>query len=53
MSDVEADRVILVSNLDTFLKEELIEMTFDLDGKSMYAFKGTVYYDMSNNNNNK
>ncbi len=34
------------ANLDTFLKEEFIEITFDLETKSMYTFKRTVYYRM-------
>ena len=27
------------ANLDTFLNEEFIEMTFDLEAKSMYTFR--------------
>ena len=29
--------------LNTFLKEEFIEMVFDFEAKSMYTFKGTWY----------
>ena len=32
------------ANLDTFLKEEFIEMSFDLEAKSVYTFKGIEYY---------
>ena len=40
--DVEIER----ANLETFLKEEFIEITFDLGAESMHTFKGTGYYSM-------
>ena len=30
---------VVSENLDPFLKEEFIEMTFDLEAKSVYTFK--------------
>ena len=39
-NDVEVES----ANLDTFLKEEFIEMSFNLKTKSMYTFKGIGYY---------
>ena len=39
-NDVEVES----ANLDTFLKVEIIEMTFNLEAKSMYTFKGIGYY---------
>ena len=38
--DVEVES----SNLDTFLKEEFTEMTFNFGTKSMFKFKGFGYY---------
>ena len=32
------------ANLDIFLKEEFIEMTFDPEVKSMYTYEGIGYY---------
>ena len=32
------------SNLDSFLKEEVIEMSFDLEAKSLCTFKSIGYY---------
>ena len=37
--DVEGE----CANLDTFLKEEFIEMTFNHEGKSIYSFKRIGY----------
>ena len=38
--DVEVES----ANLDIFLKDEFIEMTFDLKSKSVHTFKGISYY---------
>ena len=38
--DVEVES----ANLKTFLKEKIIEMTSDLEEKSMYTFKGIRYF---------
>ena len=35
------------ANLDTFLKEEFIEMTLDHEAKLKYTFKRTGYYRMN------
>ena len=35
------------AKLDTFLKEEFIEMTFSLEAKAMYTFKGIGYFWMN------
>ena len=40
MNDIEVES----ANLDTFLKEEFDEMTFDLKAKFMYTFKEIGYY---------
>ena len=40
MNDVK----VKMANLENFLKEEFIDMTFDLKAKSMYIFKGIGYY---------
>ena len=40
------------SNLDTFLKAEFIEMTFDIEAKSRHIFKGIGYYWMSKKSSN-
>ena len=37
------DVAVESASLDTYLKEEFIEMTFDHDMKSMYTFKGIGY----------
>ena len=37
-------------NLDSFLKEEFTEMTFDFDPKSMYTFERIGYYWMNEKN---
>ena len=34
-------------NVGSFLKEEFIEMTFDLEMKSLYTLKAIVYYCMN------
>ena len=39
MNNVEVEN----TNLDTFLKEEFTEMTFNLKAKAKYEFKGTEY----------
>ena len=39
MNNVEVES----TNLVTFLKEEFIRMTFDLEAKSTYTFKGIGY----------
>ena len=35
------------ASLDTFIKKEFIEMTFNLEAKSVYIFKGIGYYRMN------
>ena len=44
--DVEVEN----GNLDTFLKEDFTEMTFDLETKSIYTFKGWGYDCMNEKN---
>ena len=39
------------ANYDFFLEEEFIEMTFDLEVKSMYTFKEIGYYWMNKKKN--
>ena len=39
MNDVEIERSNLVQILTHFLKEEFIEMTFDLEAESLCTFK--------------
>ena len=41
------------TNLDPFFKEEFIEMTFDLEAKSMHILKGIGYYWMNENTSAK
>ena len=41
------DAEVRRANLDTFLNEEFIEMTFDHEVKSMYTFKEIGYYWMN------
>ena len=42
-NDVEVES----ANLDTFLRKKFIEITFDVEVKSMYTFRGIGYYEMN------